>query len=188
MFYTYAYLREDGSPYYIGKGSGKRLTAKHNGRKRTVIGLPSTEDRIIILKNNLTEDDAFKHEKYMISVFGRKDLGTGILQNRTEGGEGASGHKKSEEWKKNQSEYLKKNNPMSNPEVVEKMRKSKLGSKQSQETIDKRKRTIEDGGGIKLTEEQRAKISIGNKGKKKSDAHKEAMRQAWVRRKARQNG
>jgi len=89
-YYTYAYLREDGTPYYIGKGKGNRA---HNQHKRKGIGfLPvPPKDRIIKLKQNLTEEEAFKHEIYMIFVFGRKDLGTGILRNLTNGGDGASG-------------------------------------------------------------------------------------------------
>jgi hypothetical protein len=84
-FYTYAYLREDGTPYYIGKGSGSR--AYKNNRK---IPRPP-KDRILLLKKNLTEEEAFRHEVYMIAVLGRKDIGTGILRNFTDGGEGISG-------------------------------------------------------------------------------------------------
>lgn len=86
-FYTYAYLRKDRTPYYIGKGCGYRIT--HPGRR---IRKPPTKDRIIFLKQNLTEEEAFKHEKYMIAVFGRKNNGTGILRNLTDGGEGSSGY------------------------------------------------------------------------------------------------
>lgn len=183
MFYTYAYLREDGSPYYIGKGSGKRKNALHKGRSGKVVIQVPPEERVLILKNNLTEEEAFKHEAYMIGVLGRKDLGTGILRNQSNGGEGSSGHTKSEEWKKAQSEFLKKNNPMHNPETLEKMRQSKIGSKQSQETINKRAETIRKNGGVKLTPEQKKKISEGNKGKPKSEAHREALKRAWQRRK-----
>ena len=87
-YYTYAYLREDKTPYYIGKGYGRRAYKKS---KKQGINLPKDKSRIIFLKQNLTEEEAFKHEIYMIAIFGRKDLGTGILRNKTNGGEGASG-------------------------------------------------------------------------------------------------
>ena len=85
-FYTYSYLRKsDGTPYYVGKGRGKRVyDSSHN------VKVPDDKDRIIFLKQNLTEEEAFNHEKYMIAVLGRKDLGTGILRNMSDGGEGHS--------------------------------------------------------------------------------------------------
>lgn len=87
-FYTYAYLREDGTPYYIGKGTGRRIRCRY----KNDIKPPKEESRIIFLKKNLTEEQAFKHEKYMIAVFGRKDMGNGILRNRTDGGQGGTGY------------------------------------------------------------------------------------------------
>ena len=94
-YYTYAYLREDGTPYYIGKGKGNRMYKKGKGE----VYPPKNKGKIIKLKQNLTEKEAFKHEKYMIAVFGRKDLGTGILRNKTGGGDGPSGYIMSEEQK-----------------------------------------------------------------------------------------
>jgi hypothetical protein len=104
LFYTYAYLREDGSPYYIGKGKGGRAFVRR-GRKVH----PPAEDRILILKRNLTEEEAFKHEIYMIALYGRKDIGTGILYNFTDGGEGGSGRLKSEKWREAMREKIKGN-------------------------------------------------------------------------------
>ena len=102
-FYTYAYLREDGTPYYIGKGHGKRIHHTNHG-----INLPPRERRII-LKDNLTEEQAFRHEIYLIAVLGRKDNGTGMLRNRTDGGDGASGQVISEENRRKLTERNKGN-------------------------------------------------------------------------------
>jgi hypothetical protein len=104
-YYTYAYLREDRTPYYIGKGKGDRIYKKH----QKGISVPKDKTRIIFLKQNITEEEAFKHEIYMIVLFGRKDLGTGILRNRSDGGEGPSGVVKSEELKRHLSKKMSKN-------------------------------------------------------------------------------
>lgn len=84
MFYTYLWLREDGTPYYAGKGKGRRAYIAH------AIGSPPTKERIVIYPAQ-SEQDAFATEKALIWYYGRKDLGTGCLRNFTDGGEGASG-------------------------------------------------------------------------------------------------
>jgi hypothetical protein len=92
-YYTYAWLREDKTPYYVGKGIGNRAYRSHK-RGDNYMSAPS-RDRIIFLKKNLTEFDAYKHENYIISILGIKEDG-GILINMSYGGEGSSGRKTSE--------------------------------------------------------------------------------------------
>lgn len=87
MYYTYLWLREDGTPYYVGKGFGRRYKQRHR------IGNAPPLGRIVfyIAKDEL---DAFETEVALIWYYGRKDLGTGCLRNFTNGGEGASGFSK----------------------------------------------------------------------------------------------
>jgi hypothetical protein len=81
MFYAYLWLRENGTPYYAGKGTKHRAYVKH------VIGKPPTKDRIVIYPAE-SEEDAYATEMALIWYYGRKDLGTGMLCNSSEGGEG----------------------------------------------------------------------------------------------------
>lgn len=85
IYYVYAYLREDSTPYYIGKGKGNRAY-ENNDHKKHGIYLPEDRTRIVILKETLTNQQALDLETELIKKYGRKDLGTGILYNKTDGG------------------------------------------------------------------------------------------------------
>jgi len=151
QYYTYAYLREDGTPYYIGKGQGNRAYVKRYGRGRA--RRPKNLNNIILLKQNLTEEEAFRHEVYMIAVFGRKDLGTGILHNRTDGGDGPSGNipwnkgKECAEDHKRNISIGRKGIPSHRPgyspskEAREKIANANVGRKHTKETCNKMSKT-----------------------------------------------
>ena len=181
-YYTYAYLREDKTPYYIGKGTGNRIYSTN----RKGLKPPKDKSRIIYLKQNLTEEEAFRHEIYMIDVFGRKDLGTGILHNMTDGGEGASGALRSKEYRRKMSEANK--NP--SEETRRKMSEAQKGKPVSEETrrkiseahkgkthSEETKRKISEAS-KNPSEETRRKLSEVNKGKTRSEETKKRMSEA----------
>jgi NUMOD3 motif len=105
------------------------------------------------MESNLTELGAFALERFYIRWYGRKDIGTGILRNRTDGGDGVSGFVRSEETKQKLSEAGK-------------------GRTHSEET---RKKISESQKGRTLSEETRKKMSESLKGKKHSEESKKKM-------------
>ena len=157
-YYVYAYLREDGSPYYIGKGQNKRAWS----HQKNEIPAPKNKTKIVILESNLTEIGAFALERRYITWYGRKDLNTGILRNKTDGGEGPSGrrYKMTDEHKKSLS-IVKKGKA---PPCVETRRSyfgesnPNYGKKQSDET----KRKISESQKIRLLKRKLLFITIRN--------------------------
>lgn len=103
IYYVYAYINPVSQlPFYIGKGKGKRklfhLREALNGRDKgscilEVKKLLESEilPEIFVLKDGLTEWEAFDFEKQLIADWGRKELGTGPLCNLTDGGDGLRG-------------------------------------------------------------------------------------------------
>ena len=136
IYYIYAYLREDGSPYYIGKGKGNRAFSHTHKVKVPPLS------RIIFMEKNLSNIGACALERRYIRWYGRKCNNTGMLRNLTEGGEGNTA-KRSDEWCQNHSEKLR-------------------GRKLEPDHIAKLK--IIDRSYMK-TEEYRRKISEAKKGK-----------------------
>jgi hypothetical protein len=90
-FYVYKYLRsiatKNGAlntPYYVGKGQNNRAYAK--GR----LFKPNNTSFIEIVCTSMNDADALQLEMLFIHLYGRLDIGTGCLRNRTDGGEGCS--------------------------------------------------------------------------------------------------
>lgn len=94
--YLYGKFNFNYEPFYVGKGCGDRCEyhSKHSDNNRLKGNIinkikKSNKSPIIVkLYNNISEYSAFRIEKYLIKLIGRRDLGCGSLSNLTDGGEG----------------------------------------------------------------------------------------------------
>ncbi len=171
-YYVYAYLNQNKScklelnglsflyePFYIGKGKDNRCNIhlissrlklnKHLSNTIKKIGVDKVRPFITKIYTNLSEKDAIDLEILLISEIGKRIDKMGPLVNITNGGEGVSGLKHTEESRAKMSligekhpkwgvpitlehreilsKNMKLNNPMKNPETAEKVRLSNIG-------------------------------------------------------------
>ena len=176
IYYVYAYLRSDGTPYYIGKGKKDRAFRK----TKCEINPPTDISRLVFLETNLSEVGALALERRMVRWYGRKDLGTGILRNKTDGGDGLAGAIHSEETRRKMSEANKGNgNPFFGKKHSEEFRRKlseiKKGKKHSEETRKKISETNKARKRKPHSEETLRKIRESNKGKKRSEETRRKM-------------
>lgn len=102
-FYVYAHRRLDtGDIFYIGKGSKKRLLDDKNRNQHWLNIAMKHGFKAEILMTFKEEQCAFSFETAIIRM-----IGLGNLCNYSEGGRGASGHKRSKETKEKLSKIKK---------------------------------------------------------------------------------
>lgn len=164
IYYVYQYLRDDLTPYYIGKGKGNRAYMPHGK-----LPLPKDKSLIKVIAHELSEIEAHRLEIKLIEYYGRKDLNTGILRNLSSGGEGASGAKRTDTMKKVQSDIRK--SKFAKGELTIWSTGKKLGPR----TNETRKKISIANTGKTHTEKTKANLSALFKGKPKSDEIKANM-------------
>lgn len=141
-FYVYAYLDINGLPYYIGKGTARRMYEQSHR-----VQLP-TRSRIVILESNLSEVGAFAIERRLIRWYGKKCNGSGILENIAAGGQGTS--------QKGQANGMY--GKTHTPEVKARLKQLNSGKIISREVCDKISLTLKMNMSQLLPEERKEKF------------------------------
>ena len=152
-WYLYTHTRLDKNEiFYVGIGKQKnfaRAYVKYKSERNSIwIKITKKTDyRVDILLKELTKEEAAETERYLISYYGRIDLGTGRLCNMTGGGDGMWNTPMTEDNKKKLSENMMG------------AKNHMFGKKQSAETIAARSKS---NTGKKRSDEHNKRASINN--------------------------
>lgn len=175
-YYVYLYLRSKdsdtaskGTPYYVGKGRKNRAFVKHTSGP-----VPKDKANIVFVATCLSDKEAKDLEIKLITEHGRKDLGNGILNNQTNGGEGTSGFTKIP-WNKG------KTNVYSDEALARMAKSAQNRAPQSAEANEKRSLALKGRpskrkgrvGEYAHTDEQKKKIALSKLGRKRGPMSEE---------------
>lgn len=109
-WYIYRHLKPCGEVFYIGIGQTdgfKRAKSRHNRNRHWKNTVNKYGFETEILKSKLSKNEAAELEILLVAWYGRNDLGEGNLVNLTNGGEGVSGLKQTQESRDKRSEKIK---------------------------------------------------------------------------------
>lgn len=206
MYCAYLLCYPDGVPFYAGAGSLSRAYGKNSRNKdcqSLIQELGNKTVRIIVETDTI--DEAFEQEVLWIIEFGRVEFG-GVLTNKTDGGPGSAGLVATDKLRASRAEAARRK--VHSPESRAKISAAKLGKSL---TIEHRRKI---GLAVKargpMSEETNRKISKALTGRQRSESHKRnisaackgrsapnkgiahseetcrKLKEAWVRRRARQ--
>lgn len=92
QFFVYVYRSPDGSPFYVGKGLRSRISQRGNRSPEFLAYLAALVaqglEPIVDVEPQPDEATAYLRERELIALYGRSNIGTGSLVNKTSGGEG----------------------------------------------------------------------------------------------------
>ena len=184
MAYIYKHIRKDTNEvFYIGIGSDstyKRAYSKRGRNDHWKKLINKVGYVVEIIEDDIDWETACMNEIKLILEYGRTDLGTGCLVNKTDGGDGH------------------KNPSLETRLKISKGNKGKIISEEAKEAIRKSNKNIEyklssehlekltnSKIGKKYTEEHKLNISLSKLGKKRkpfSEETKIKMREASIKR------
>lgn len=186
-FYVYTHTKADtGEVFYVGKGKGRRAYVdRRNPFWKNVV---KKHGHVVnILYSGLSENAAFALEKELIAKFGRS-----TLCNLTNGGEGTSGYKWSEEGRRRISENLR--GRIAGKETRAKLSQSLRGKRRTPEQIERHAAAIRGRKlspahiealrlslvGHTVSDETRKKLSAANLGQRRSEETKRKLSESHL--------
>lgn len=184
LFYVYVHRRStDGTIFYVGKGKGRRSHSRagRNQYWKNIAAKHGFDVEIISVGH--TEGEAFTIEKKMIADL--RAAGS-RLSNITDGGEGASGNKHTDEFKTSQSRRHKGNKHCLGrvqTEDEKAVRASWFSKLSPAEQDEHRRKSGASLKGVKKSPETIARMSAAQKGRIISDETRAKMRAAKLGKK-----
>lgn len=161
-YYTYLHLRGDNKvPFYVGKGQKKRGWDRRQRNRHWRFIADKVGFDVQVVKRFSEEARAHECERLLIKCY--REVGV-ELANYTDGGEGASGHRASEDTRRKLSRISKercRNHPRRD-EWLAKISASRKGSNNREK-------------GFRHKPETREKISAAMKGRVFSDEHRQKL-------------